>query len=1020
MVNPILIQDLVDKLPANDKREWVRFKRTKKRVTLRTFTDFVASIVEEACEANVCLDQKHEPKAVRGNRGNSDGSRARIMEKGVVMNHDTTNSISRVPVDRTKLKACKACQRTDHRLRFCEDFRKLAYADRMNIVTRWKLCNICLNDHGNASCKFKIRCDVGGCQQRHNPLLHPVGSVVGTSVHIRTASSILFRIIPVRLFCGDKAVTTLAFLDEGASVTMIENELADYLGVVGVPERLTITWTADIFREEKSAKRVSVWSSAIDSEERLLLNHVYTVESLRLPVQSLDAAAMSKQYRHLQNLPITSYRDARPGMLIGLNNLHSFAPIEAKWGAPGEPIAVRCKLGWTVYGPRKEPVSSANAVLGFHDGVSNENLHDLIKTHYALDESVVTIKKESRDDERALSIMRRTTKRIGNQFETGLLWKTDHVKFPDSYEMAVRRLLHLERKLEKDPELYENVRKQVVEYQQKGYAHLATEEEISRTDPEKVWYLPLNVVLNPRKPGKVRLVWDAAATVNGVSLNSQLLTGPDLLTPLVSVVTRFREHRIAFGGDIREMYHQLRIIEVDKQAQRFVFRMKKDDPINIFVMDVATFGSTCSPCSAQYVKNQNAMEYAAEYPEASAAIIDCHYVDDYFDSVDTIEEAIQRAKEVSFIHAQGGFELRHWVSNAPEVLRSLGVAEAAQPVHFGRVKESGSERVLGIIWDPNQDTFSFSTEHREHLQVYLNGSRRPTKRIVLSCVMGFFDPLGLLTPFTVHGKILVQDLWRTGCAWDDEVNDDCWMKWKRWIGLLPEVEAARIPRCYFGETPWSSIESTELHIFADASEYAYGCVAYLRTVVNGDVRCCLMMSRSKVAPLKRQSIPRLELMAAVMGARMLHTILSTHSIKFQRYVLWTDSQTVRSWILSDQHKFKQFVAFRIGEVLELTRSSDWRWVPSKLNAADILTKWGRAPCLESGGCWFTGPRFLHDPEEQWPSQAMPVGETEEEVRGVMLHPLSEFGRRSYRQRKVFEMDKTTKKYSNSNSLHRKL
>ncbi|XP_062703659.1 uncharacterized protein LOC134286105 [Aedes albopictus] len=618
MVNPILIQDLVDKLPANDKREWVRFKRTKKRVTLRTFTDFVASIVEEACEANVCLDQKQEPKAMRGNRGSSDGSRARIMEKGVVMNHDTTNSIARVPVERTKLKACKACQRTDHRLRFCEDFRKLAYADRMNVVTRWKLCDICLNDHGNASCKFKIRCDVGGCQQRHNPLLHPVGSVVGTSIHIRTASSILFRIIPVRLFCGDKAVTTLAFLDEGASVTMIENELADYLGVVGVPERLTITWTADIFREEKGARRVSVWSSAIDSEERLLLNDVYTVESLRLPVQSLDAAAMSKQYRHLQNLPITSYREARPGMLIGLNNLHSFAPIEAKWGAPGEPIAVRCKLGWTVYGPRKGPVSSTKAVLGFHEGISNENLHDLIKTHYALDESVVTVKMESRDDERALSIMRTTTKRIGNRFETGLLWKTDHVKFPNSYEMAVRRLLHLERKLEKDPELYENVRKQVEEYQQKGYAHLVTEEEISRTDPEQVWYLPLNVVLNPRKPGKVRLVWDAAAT-------------------------------------------------------------------------------------------------------------------------------------------------------------------------------------------------------------------------------------------------------------------------------------------------------------------------------------------------------------------------------FQRYVLWTDSQTVRSWILSDQHKFKQFVAFRIGEVLELTRSSDWRWVPSKLNAADILTKWGRGPCLESDGYWFTGPRFLLDPEEHWPSQAIPVGETEQDVRAVVLH-----------------------------------
>ncbi|XP_055527420.1 uncharacterized protein LOC129720033 [Wyeomyia smithii] len=408
------------------------------------------------------------------------------------------------------------------------------------------------------------------------------------------------------------------------------------------------------------------------------------------------------------------------------------------------------------------------------------------------------------------------------------------------------------------------------------------------------------------------------------------LTGPDLFVPLVTVLAGIRKRRIAFGGDTREMYHQLRIIATDKQAQRFLFRMNKEVSPSVYVMDVAIFG-TCSPCSAQFVKNKNATEYASEYPEAAAAIIKRHYVDDYFDSVDTEEEAIRRAKEITFVQSKAGFEIRNWVPNSSTVRRSLGETEPAQDVYLGLVKSTGNERVLGIVWSPSQDTFSFSTEHREQLQEYLTGSRR---------------------------KILIQELWRSGCSWDEAIDDNSWPKWKRWIGLLPRVEAIRIPRCYIGDSSWADVDSAELHMFTDASEYAYGCVGYLRAVVHGTVRVTLLMARSKVAPLKRQSIPRLELMAAVTGARLLHSIITMHFIKFDRFVLWTNSQTVRSWICSDQHKFKQFVAFRVGEILELTRPVDWRW---------------------------DGPNFLYNSEDKWPSQAVLAAETSEEARTFVLH-----------------------------------
>ncbi|XP_062557235.1 uncharacterized protein LOC134222107 [Armigeres subalbatus] len=961
LVNPLLLQSLLEKLPSSEKREWVRFKSAKKKVNLRTFSKFLSQIVAEVCEANAGTSMK------AGDSRPAKVGRGGMKEKGALYNHSTPAS----PKDSTPLgnppaggvKPCKACKRTDHRLRFCQDFKAMSFADRMKVVEKGKLCRVCLNDHGRAPCKFKIRCDVGECHDRHNPLLHPGGSRVMMNTHFEVQGTIIFRMIPVTLHSGKREVKTLAFLDEGASITLVERSLTNKLGVEGVHEPLTITWTSDVTRDERNSTKMNLFVSSSGSEGKLLLKAVQTVKQLLLPKQSIDAIEMNASYRYLRDVPFTSYSSQRPGMLIGLNNLHAIAPMNAKVGQPGEPIAVKSKLGWTIYGPTKRRQEVRNFV-GYHHPVSNEDLHNLLREHYALEESVVGVSQESEEEKRAQEILERTTVRVGDRFETGMLWKVEYPKFPNSYPMAVRRLKQLEQRLGKTPELFAKVRMQIEEYQQKGYTHLATPEELAKFDPSSSWFLPISVVLNPKKPGKVRIVWDAAAMVNSVSLNSQLLTGPDLLTPLPKVINRFRERPIGFGGDIREMYHQLRIRAADKSAQLFLFRNSPEEAPRVYVMDVATFGSKCSPSQAQFIKNKNAMEFSVQFSEAAEAIIEKHYVDDYFDSVDTVEKAIDRAKECS---SQGARR-----------------RECVAKVHFNRDKETGTERVLGIVWDPTQDEFSFSMEHRQNVKPYLLEGVRPTKRIVLSSVMGFFDPLGLLTPFTVYGKMLVQDLWRAGCDWDDEIDDGALDKWDRWTGLLPMVTDVRIPRCYFGRTHSSSIESLELHIFTDASIHAYGCAAYFRAIVDGRVRCSLAMSRSKVCPLKLQSVPRLELMAAVLGARMIHTVKNNHSLPIEKHILWSDSQTVLSWIRSDQHKYNQFVAFRIGEVVELTTAGDWRYVPSEQNIADVVTKWGPGPPLSSDGPWFSGPEFLHWPESMLPKQEKVDSDDPEEMKACVL------------------------------------
>ncbi|XP_055527986.1 uncharacterized protein LOC129720529 [Wyeomyia smithii] len=384
---------------------------------------------------------------------------------------------------------------------------------------------------------------------------------------------------------------------------------------------------------------------------------------------------------------------------------------------------------------------------------------------------------------------------------------------------------------------------------------------------------------------------------------------------------------------------------------------------------------------AMFVKDKNARDYAEQFPEAYDAIAHKHYEDDYFDSTNTVEKAVQRASEVRFVHSKGGFEIRGWVSNSLEFLERMGETEKKQAIHLD---SANPERVLGIVWNTKDDVFAFTTKMRDSLMPYLSDGKVPTKRVVLSCVMSLFDPLGLLAPFTFFAKVLIQILWRKGCEWDQVIDGEALEGWKRWTSYLGAVEAVKIPRYYFGDGLALDYSTLQLHIFADASEKAYGCVGYFRILAGEVPRCALVQAKSKVAPIKQVSIPRLELMAAVQGVRFAENIKDNHSLNIEQVFYWTDSRTVHSWVVSDQRKYKAFVAFRIGEIISRSRPSEWRWVPTKLNVTDQLTKWSNGPQLDSNSSWLRGPQFLYKPEAEWPLQQFKKPNVEDEMRATFL------------------------------------
>ncbi|XP_055623485.1 uncharacterized protein LOC129766911 [Toxorhynchites rutilus septentrionalis] len=995
LCNPMLLQELIDKLPTSLKLQWGTYKQSFGNVNLETFNNFMSGLVNLASDLSIGVDSaQNYHKQPRGDR---------TKPKEKLFTHANESPVVPKKVDEGKegiSKACSYCDKDGHQIANCYSYRSLDVEGRWKAMRQKNLCRLCLIPHRKWPCRSKKECGVDGCRIRHHMLLHSNrnGAADGTKstetvhqYHHHMKSFSLFRYLPVTLYGNGKQVETFVFLDDGSSSTLLEEGIASLLGIEGEPDNLLLSWTGKISRHEKTSRRLSVNVSGAGKKEMFQLGNVRTVRELGLPSQTLDYVELCSTFPHLRGLPVASYIDARPGMIIGLEHVQLLTSLKTREGTGSEPVATKTRLGWCVYG-RNSGNEGSFEQLHVHacSEMSNCDLHDSMRKFFAVEEAVVTKQLEAEEDKRARSILEATTVRRGARMETGLLWRHDDVKFPDSFPMAMSRLKGLEKRLAKDPELRRRVNEQINSYEQKQYVRKVPPEVLRNISRQRMWYLPLGVVTNPKKPNKIRMVWDAAAKAGGVSFNDMLLKGPDLLVSLVEVLLRFREGKIAVCSDIREMFLRILIREEDKWSQCFLWGDSPDAEIQVYVINVAMFGATSSPCTAQFVKNRNASDYLELYPRAVEAIIKNHYVDDFLDSVNSVEEAVQLVKQVQLVHAAAGFEFGKISSNSQEVLDLLGETGSPTNKLLNLEKDRVYERILGVVWVPAVDHFTFEQTGLDGIM----GENRavPTKRQVLRTVMKLYDPLGFVAHFVVQGKILMQEIWRTGTNWDEPIAQQLHDLWSRWIALYAAINEVKIPRCFFGNLRPQEVDEIEIHVFTDASVVACACVAYLRISSTRGNLCSLVAAKTKVSPLRTLSIPRLELQAAMMGSRLLQNVCSALTLDIRKRFLWTDSATVLAWLRSDSRRYHQFVSFRVGEILSLTSVDEWYYVPSKYNVADDATKWNSGPLFDPGSRLFEGPQFLREPKEMWPRQSVVVNGADaasEELRVVAVHQTTE-------------------------------
>ena len=976
--NPTLIQELTDKLPSQIKLNWAMFKQSVPTITLSTFSNWLFQIAKAASDVTLTINDSNSSTKVQNK------------EKSFQHSHVNEYKASKSTESKTITK-CKACNKVNHAVKACRTFADFNISQRWKCVRDRKLCIRCLGGHNVQKCRETGVCGKDGCSRKHNPLLHNSASTndsncntpenVVTCHNQRQQGATLFRIVPVKLYGPETTLETFAFLDEGSSLTLIEEELANDLNLNGTPSSLCLRWTADMVRNEEASKRVSLRiSGSHHNAKEFRISDARTVKKLSLPKQSLNENIST--YTHLRQLPINTFDNAIPKILIGIDNWQLGVPLRVKEGNWDDPVATKTRLGWVIHGKQRGLPANHN-VHHFHvcECKDDNSLHKLVKDYFSIESLGIRVSEtnlESKDDQRVKNILTTGTIRKNGFYETRLIWKCDNIKLPQSFEMARLRLTCLENRMDKDPTLKLNLQTQIKDYVTKGYARKLTTEETQIKHP-RTWYLPLFAVKNPNKPGKVRMVWDAAAKVNGVSLNSTLLKGPDILNCLFSILQRFRERPIAICGDIKEMFHQIHINKEDQHSQRFLWRNNKNEEIGIFSMNVMTFGATCSPSTAQFVKDHNAARFEETMPRAVRSIRDNHYVDDFLDSVNDEIEAIKLAKEVEFIHRQAGFEMHNWISNSIAVLEAMGQKELTYTKNLNMSIEDQTEKVLGMYWCTKADSFTFSLKYNKVDPLILKGKRAPTKREILRTLMSVFDPLGLISHFLVYVKILLQQIWRAKIDWDESIPNDMFKKWMIWVNALPQIEKVKIPRCYLQRKVTANI-SVQLHIFVDASEEAYAAAGYFRFQDNEGIVTSLVCAKTKVAPQKPLSIPRLELQAAVLGTRLAESIVKIHTYRISNIVFWTDSRTVLSWLNSTPRNYKQFVSLRLGEILENSNVQQWRWVPTKQNVADEATKWYSTPKFETDSRWFVGPEFLHSSESEWPIDKIKLHTPTEELK----------------------------------------
>ena len=359
----------------------------------------------------------------------------------------------------------------------------------------------------------------------------------------------------------------------------------------------------------------------------------------------------------------------------------------------------------------------------------------------------------SKNDKRALDILENTTKLVNGHYKVGLLWK-ENADLPNNRWLAEKQLHQFNNKLPNNSELKQKNEETLEKDLQNGYVRKIN--QIKEQPDEKTSFPPHHPETNENKPGKVRRALNASSVFQGQSLNSNLLKGPDLLSNLTGVILRFRENKIALSADIEQMFMQVKVAPADKKFLRFLWNT--DGLIETYEYTSHIFGATDSPCIDSYGLQKTTRDNEEQFPDARKYVERNNYMDDLYDSTNSLEGAQKILQEMRNVLSKGDFNLTKWHSSSPEFLSSI---KRKIRLHLDNALHQ-NQKVLGLPWNAALDCYVIESKLLQRIQITGN----VTQRLLLKLVASLFDPLGFIAPLTIDLRKVLQAAGNHGSNWD--------------------------------------------------------------------------------------------------------------------------------------------------------------------------------------------------------------------------------------------------------------
>lgn len=981
-LSQLLIHDFLAKADKGTRQDWER--EVMRRKSFATFSEFI-EYMEGRCHAY--------ERATAGSSSNTTSQPSLPSAS-----RSNTKPKTSVLATTTKKPAkCYYCNQ-EHTIYKCSSFSALSVAERQKYVREKTWCGKCLSPKCNKRCNSYCRL----CKKGHNLLLHDNRN---DKSHEKTNPGKKLKTISNNVKINESEYVL-------TPESNFEQSLDIWIGNISHDFSEALLATAEIKIQNPISHSSKICKVLVDSASQSNLISRRLARELDLKPHSKGCnlgsiqghssvsggcvegrvIATHAQFQLLVNFEIVDeIVDAVPqesfsiddwhipkNLILADPNFNMSSEIEVLLGlrlfwkilgskkihlAKNLPCLRSSSLGWLVTDDR---VKIPPSIITHKRIFAVQTLDTLSKTMQRFwlvdefDNNILSL-EEIECEQSFVQTSSRTLQENTGYFTVHLPFKINENKLGDSRTRALKQFYALEKRLMKKPEQHEEYAKGMNDYLIQRHM-VEIQESLPKNINSISYYMPHHAVIKETSTStKLRNVFNASSpSSSGLSLNDCLMVGPVIQSDLLTVLMRFRLHKIVFTADIKQMYRQVRLHPDFTKFQRVFWRNHPSEPLKVYEIVTLAFGTASAPFLATRCLKALVDLDGKLFPQACSALLHDFYVDDVLTGANSVQEALEIQSQLKEILLRGGFTLSKWGSNSPDLLLTIPESQKETSFPFSLEKDDKIIKTLGLLWSSTNDCYQIKVNLKNYTEAR-------SKRHILSIVASIFDPLGFLSPVTVNAKLLIQSIWadthlprspKSTEHWDEAISTSLKSDWLKFASNLHVLHDITVPRYLFiNSFPPNRIE---LHGFADASQKAFGAVVYIRSINSSGSHSRIFFSKSKVAPIKTQTIPRLELCAAVLLSEIMDKVQTALKdlLNFDIIRLWSDSQVVLHWIASPPTKWLPFVANRVAKIQKMSNNCYWDYVNTKHNPADLISRGITPSDLKQSSLWWEGPEWL--------------------------------------------------------------